>query len=298
MSSNNLPFRQAFAIQDRELLEFYKHLSLQECLWDSQINIEFCEKYAQWITGSKLNSIKGLEKFHYKNYSNGTSESFVLFYIKNKNRRFRCFKGEYMYHQLAWRNDWPDWKFIDDEPLDPNDAVVISLPFSDTGNEHHSMKAVLEECEKLEIPVLIDCAYFGICKDIDFNFDYECVTDVVFSLSKTFPVAHARIGMRFSKVDDDDLIFVYNKMNYTNRLGAKIGLSFIENFDPEFVYLKYRDKQEFCCQMLNLQPSNTVIFGIDSNNAFDDYNRGTNTNRLSLNTLYTLEKDDILNLLK
>lgn len=244
---------------------------------------EFCSTYKEWILSSKLNIINGLDQFPFVCYSNGTTEAFDKFYLKNRTRRFRCFKGEYVYHRLAWRNSF-NWEWIN-EDLDPNDAVVISLPFSDTGNAHASHDALLTKCDELGIPVLVDCAYFGICEGLTFDFNHRCITDITFSLSKVFPVGHARIGMRFTKVDDDDSLFVVNKIGYTNRLGPQIGLQLIRNFSPDYIYSKYKDKQLEICKDISVTPSRTVLFGIGGSE-WDEYNRGTATNRLSFNKLY------------
>ena len=160
------------------------------------------------------------------------TEAFDKFYMRNRTRRFRCFKGEYMYHQLSWRNNWPDWKYIDSFNLDIeyNDAVVVSMPFADTGGVHSEYHELMSKCSSLGVPVLIDSAYFGMCAGIDFIYNYDCITDIAFSLSKTFPVANLRIGMRLTRVDDDDSAFVYHKTNYTNRISAGIGLGLMNQF--------------------------------------------------------------------
>jgi hypothetical protein len=49
-----------------------------------------------------LNCITGIDSFDQVDYSQGTTESFDHFYIKHPQRRFRCFRGEYLYHQLVW----------------------------------------------------------------------------------------------------------------------------------------------------------------------------------------------------
>lgn len=277
----SLPYGGSFAIQDLDVLKYMSSLSLIPALYENDITRKFCKKYIEWILSTKNNSVNGLLDFQYSVFSNGTSQSFDMFYIKNKNRRFRCFRGEYIYHQLAWRNNWPDWLFVDQAPLTNNDALVISLPFSDTGNEHPEMRQILSICNDLKIPVLIDCAYFGICSNINFDFTDSCITDIVFGLSKTFPVAHARIGMRLTKVDDDDLMFVYDKINYNNRLSAKLGLDLFSQYSPDYIYNKYFANQQSMCSQLNVDPSNTVIFGIDRQEQYPEYNRGNVTNRLS-----------------
>jgi len=155
-----------------------------------------------------------------------------------------------MYHPVSWRSYNSDWKFLEDDEIRKNDAVIISYPFSDLGDKHPLTEEVLNRCEELNVPVLIDCTYFGTCHDIDFNLSYNCITDVTFSLSKSFDVANARIGIRLSKIDDDDPLFVVNKINYTNRLGAYIGLQLINQFSPDFISLKYKfiskSKQDNC----------------------------------------------------
>ena len=144
-----------------------------------------------------------------------------------------------MYHMAAWRNYFPDWKYIEEQPLAKNDAVVISFPFADTGGEHPKMKEILDQCELLGIPVLLDCAYFGICQNIEFDLTHPAITDLTFSLSKFLPVAHLRIGMRLTKEDDDDSLLVLNKTNYTNRIGLSVGEQILQEFNLEALKSKF-----------------------------------------------------------
>jgi len=284
----HLPFGHAVAVPDPQVLSYLDglRLNLLGICEDKTISNQFLKNYKNWIESSTLNTFKGLEKFTHSCFSNGTTEAFEKFYHKNSTRRFRCFKGEYLYHKLAWRNTHP-WEWLDDSSIGPNDAVVISLPFSNTGNEHHNHKTVMKECEALNVPVLIDCAYLGICSNVDFDLSYECITDITFSLSKTFPVAHARIGMRLTKEDDDDILFVSNKSDYINRLSCFIGNAVVTEFSPDYIPTKYRDKQLEICNKLGIQPSNTVLFGNATVEKYKEYNRGGDTNRLGLHNFLT-----------
>lgn len=291
----HLKFGNSSAILDPYTMAVLKQFKpeLETILYDVDIVDTFTSKYLSWIKSTTLNCFIGFENYSHKCYSNGTTEAFDKFYAKNSLCRFRCFKGEYMYHQLSWRNNYK-WKFIEDEKLIEGDAVVISLPFSDTGNKHQKMNEVLESCSSLNIPVLIDCAYFGICESIDFDLSQPCITDVVFSLSKTFPVSHARIGMRLTKTDNDDPLFVVNKSDYVNRLGAAIGLEFINRFTSDYVPLTYKSKQLEFCNYLSVIPSNTVLFGI-GDESWNEYNRGNTTNRLSFHKYYHLLPESFYN---
>lgn len=289
---NQLPFGASSFLKDRSTIEQLAtaKLNISSVLADEHIVDTFCKSYLEWVKAGKNNTIVGIDQFPFFAYSQGTTEAFDKFYIKNHKRRFRCFRGEYMYHQLAWRNSWPDWKFIEDEPLASNDAVVISLPFSDTGNKHISHDDVLKRCNELNIPVLIDCAYYSVSSGIEFDFTHKCITDITFSLSKVFPVAHARIGMRLTRQDDDDILFVYQKSSYTNRLGATIGNLFLENYSSDYVVNTYKEKQELFCKILDVVPSNTVLFGLGTT-GWEMYSRGGSTNRLGLHNFLHLTEE-------
>lgn len=280
----NMDFGSAFAIQDPETVKLLRESFDLSCIHSDSIIDEFLYTYDRWIHSSTSNTIIGLDQFKFKCYSNGTTESFDKFYLKNHSRRFRCFKGDYMYHKLAWRNGY-NWAYLDDSNLSENDAVIISLPFADTGDKHEKYHELMRECNRLKIPVLVDCAYFGACRNIEFDLAYGCISDVTFSLSKTFPVAYARIGIRYTRVDDDDTLFVYHKINYNNKIGAALGIKYLEKFSPDYISSKYIDRQHEFCYTLGVKPSKTVLFGIGGNE-WNEYNRGGPTNRLSFHKQY------------
>ena len=169
-------------------------------------------KYAKWIQSSKLNNIKNLRKFKFMTFANGSSQVFDYFYAKNRTRRFRAYKGEYAYHFTSWRNHFPNWNYLKNIDIKKNDAVIISMPFSDTGSKHSEMDDLIKICNKLDVPVLVDCCYLAMCKGIEFDFNQKCVKEISFSLSKAFPVSRVRIGMRLSKIDDDDPLFFFQNL--------------------------------------------------------------------------------------
>ena len=251
-----------------------------DCLFDTTVHTKFINEYVQWIKAGTLNTIQGLENFPIAAFSAGTTEAFDKFYLKNRGRRIRYFRGEYMYHQIAGREYFERAEYIEDSNLGSNDVVVVSLPFADTGGEHPDMKAVLEQCKRLDIPVLVDCAYFGICANIFFDFNYSCITDITFSLSKSFPVPHLRIGMRLTRTDDDDALLVSNKTQYINRISAAVGLKVLNKYNADSIYLQYAETQNLFCAELGVNPSPCVIFGIDVNGEYPQYKRGAQTNRL------------------
>jgi hypothetical protein len=251
-----------------------------DCLLDDTIHNKFMERFKSWILESKMHSVKGLDLFPATVFCNGTTEAFDKFYLKYRDKRLRYFKGEYMYHINIGQNYFKDVKFLDDEPIKENDVVVVSYPFANNGGKHTSMDTVLQQCNSLNVPVLIDCSYFNISGGLEFDFTYPCIEEIVFSLSKFMPdMGSMRIGIRFTKTDNDDPLFVYNKNKYLNRLSAAVGLEIINRYESDYNFKTYREEQLKFCKELGVEPSPTVVFGI-SVDKFPEYNRGGLENRL------------------
>jgi hypothetical protein len=73
---------------------------------------------------------------------------------------------------------------------------------------------------------------------------------------------------------------MYHKISYNNKIGAELGLRFLERFSPDYIHDKYKHTQLEFCKILNVYPSKTVLFG-RGGPEWHHYNRGGITNRLS-----------------
>jgi hypothetical protein len=291
MDLRKLPFGQAGVVIDPEkeaaLYQFINEANSKNWLKQPNAAQEFCDFYRVWITNSKLNKIKGLETFPYTHYSLGATETFYGFHLKYHGKRFRCFRGEYAHHKIVFDNYFHDWKYLEDEELKNGDAVVVSMPFSETGDIHKLFtKSFLDECYIKNIPIMIDSAIYGTVGDIEFDYGHPAIEQVAFSLSKTFPTGYLRVGVRFTRVDEKDMISVYHNVQYTGILGAVVGKLFMERYSCDEVYEKHRSKQLEFCKKLNVQPSKSILFGIDYNHMYDHYSRGADTNRLCFPKYY------------
>lgn len=233
---------------------------------------EFVNCMRPWLEAHGANKIQGLEQFQV-DFSAGTTQAFDSFYYRHRQRKMRCFVGEYFYHLKTWISTNTSWSFISDaDPLTPNDALVISLPFCDTGNVYPNMNNVLEHCEQLGIPVLIDCCYYTISGNVNFNLTSPAIDTVAFSLSKAFPVANLRIGVRYTRLGMFDGQRLHDTINYNNTLSAKIGLELITKFGSDYIYNTYRSQQQEVCEYFKLTPSKSVLFAV-GDNTWDCYNR-------------------------
>lgn len=287
----NLFSKTALPIPNKEHLVFLRALEekqvISKSLFSSTLRDEFLSTYFNWIQQSKLNLLQGLETFKYLSYVHGTSQAFDLFYAENNASRFRCFKGEFVYHRLSWRNNY-HFKYIEDDPLAVGDAVVLSLPFSNTGNTHPHSQDVILECEEKKIPVLIDCAYYGLARDIFLNLNFSCIKVVTFSLSKIFyGLDRFRIGIRCKRIFNDDPVDVFNSYDMINKPGAAIGLEFIKHFHPDDNQTDFRGRQLKICSAHDLVPSSCVTFGLSENDYFE-FNRDGQVNRVCISNALIL----------
>ena len=54
--------------------------------------------------------------------------------------------------------------------------------------------------------------------------------------------------MRLSKIDDDDQLFYYQKLQFVNKLSLYIGLKIIRKFSFDYLYKKYSGLQNYYCK--------------------------------------------------
>ena len=80
---------------------------------------------------------------------------------------------------MSWKNHFA-WKYVEEDALRKGDALIVSVPFSDYGDVHPKLAAILDQCDKLKIPVFIDAAYYCIARGVNFNLDRPCIENYCF----------------------------------------------------------------------------------------------------------------------
>ena len=293
LDTDKLKYKGAVAVPDKDVSHFWntilEKINTERDDYDNVLFFQaktisqgFCNVFDKYIKASKYNKLSGLEDFKYKAYINGTSQAFDSFWMRHNKRRFKCFKGEFFYHKANWKK-YHDWDYIDDAGIFFNDAVIISLPFSDYCKEHPRMKEVLDKCEEVGAPVLIDCAWYLIAKNIDFDFSkYSCIEDITFSLSKGFHDANKlRAGVRYSRKYHDDNIHIMNEWKQFNHLSAYIGIKLLEEFEPDYAWKTWGNESKKFCKEHNLEQSDCVGFAFGGDE-HKELNRGTEVNRLCI----------------
>lgn len=225
----------------------------------------FQREFHKWVHTS-TQEVKGLPKQHY--IVSGVTDAFNQLY--GLYHKIGIFDGEYGYHKMVLGN-----RVTTD--LREADCVIISHPFSGDGKCAHDK---IKEANSYGVPIFIDCALFGICSGISFDFKpYKNVRSVCFSLSKVFGTGLRRVGLLYTK--DKFPCTVYNTWSYPLVACAEHHYKLIHTIGPDEMPKRYKSAQNRICRRLGLIPSPTVIFGLDYSQRYERFKRG-NTNRVCI----------------
>ena len=240
--------------------------------WDIEPFNQFQSAFDTWIHSS-VQPVIGLPDKSY--IVSGLTDAFHQAYsVYNK---IGIYHGEYGYHEKVF----PDRVTHD---LKEADVIIISHPFSADGLCSHEK---IHEADKLGIPIFVDCAFFGICAGISFDFSsYKNVCSVGFSLSKTFGTGWQRVGLLYTK--DKYPVSVYGEWQYPLTASAMCHYDLIKKIGPDDMYKKYRLQQEEICGIIGVVPSDTVIFGLDYSDQYNHLRRG-DVNRLCISKEFKVE---------
>jgi len=295
-SQANLLLQGSRATKDPQVVEHLQQIFSKDLLTaglNRNSNLrEFVDNMRPWLEAHTTNQLFGLDQYQ-ADFSAGTTQAFDSFYYRHRDRRLRCFVGEYFYHLKTWISTGTNWSFIsDDDPLANGDALVISIPFCDTGNEYPDTDAVLARCDQLGIPVLVDCCYYTISGGVKVDLTCPAIDTVAFSLSKAFPVAHLRIGVRYTRPGLFDGQKLHDSINYNNTVSACIGLNLIDRFGSDYIHRAYQTRQQEVCDYFELTSSKTVLFAV-GNSDWDRYNRNNLLKSYSLDLDPTLFQNRI-----
>jgi len=282
-----------YAIQDpyitAELEDYVKSTSWEDFFVANgkhPIQEEYKSTFREWIESSQLNSIQGLEQFPHTTITNGTSESFQMFFMRHNNRRFKILKGDFIMHKVASNVMDLDWEVFTDIDINYGDAVIISLPFSDTASPYEHFDDLMRSCTEKNVPVLLDMAYFGCCVNVLVNLNsYPCIEDITFSLGKAFPIIGARAGIRFQREEVDDPVLFANQNGIVNNFACKIGNHCMQSFSADYIPYKYYDIYYVLCSHNDIDITNCVIFGLSKDEKFSSINRGNKKTRICMSNL-------------
>lgn len=215
---------------------------------------DFKAECEHWLFSSKLNNLRGIETFSRKDIIIGCTQFIDNLYMQGP---VQVLNNDYRYHQrlgLAYTKDVGS--------LIPGIPLVIAMPFPSIGAPHQCMEEILHECKIKNIDVHIDGAWISCCRDVDFDFNNDVIKSVGISLSKGLGLGWNRIGLRWTKNTKPDAITIMNDFNMNNRALAMIGLHFIRNIEPDYLWNTHGRNYNRVCQDFDLTPTKSIYLAL------------------------------------
>jgi hypothetical protein len=222
-----------------------------------KVYTDFKKETIDWILNSKLNHLVGLDGFNRVDIINGCTQFIDNIYMQGP---VQVLRGDYRYHErlgLAYVKDVGS--------LIPDIPLIIAMPFPSIGAPHRDMEEILHECKIKNIAVHIDGAWISCCRDINFDFSHDSIRSVGLSLSKGLGLGWNRIGLRWTRQSHADSVTIMNDFRMNNRALSMIGLYFIRNLPPDYLWNTYGSIYYKVCKDFNLTPTNSIYLALLNN---------------------------------
>jgi hypothetical protein len=218
-----------------------------------QIYINFKEEMTTWIESSKLNTLIGLNSFDRVDIINGCTQFIDNVYIQGQPQ---VLVGDYRYHDRL--GNWGTRPGI----LRENIPLIIAMPFPSTGAVHNRMTEILDEARDKGIDVHVDGAWLTCCCAINFDVSHPAIKSIGISLSKGLGLGWNRIGLRWTRQPHADSVTIMNDFHMNNRALVLIGLHFLRNLDPDYLWKTHGDRYYKVCKDFNLTPTNSIYLAL------------------------------------
>ena len=168
--------------------------------------------------------------------------------------------GDYRYHQRLGIG------FIKDVgSLIPGIPLIIAMPFPSVGAVHADMGEILNEAKDKGIDVHVDGAWVTCCHGIDFDLSHPSIASVGISLSKGMGLGWNRIGLRWTRQTKPDSVTIMNDFRMNNRALAMIGLHFVRNLPPDYMWATHGTRYRRVCYDFNLMPTQSIYLALKDN---------------------------------
>ena len=211
-----------------------------------------------WIKNHKLVSYLNLNTFSRKDAILGTTHQLdELHQLHGKN--IAVYYGEYKYHRRLTDSNVKQISHYSE--LQHGDIFIVSYPSCITTNYHTDFDKLLNHCEQHQIPVHIDGAWFGQCRNFEFDVSHSAIKSVSVSLSKAFGMGSQRIGIRYTRERINGPIAIMNDFDYCNVSDMWIGVEMMKSFGTDYWWRNYSDLYSKVCRDFNLEETDSIHVG-------------------------------------
>jgi len=262
-------------LQIPEVVEYsntiFQNLKLQDIA--SVTNAQHDEAWRSWLTSSSFNTVVGLEQLQHSAFIPGTTDAFGEFIARYPGRRIRASRSDFILTKILSSSWNRQFLVLEEAPLDENDAVILSMPFSGNGSDYP--ENILGLAEKLDVPVMIDGAYIGNSQGVVYDLRYTCIKDFAISLSKCLAPNQLRLGIRFTRdAVDDGVTAGLLGADIFDRFGCYMSMQLLEKYSHDFVVQTVKPISDSVCKQLHLEPTKTMTLALGDESLRKDFERG------------------------
>jgi hypothetical protein len=221
---------------------------------------ELITTFIPWVK----NFFTGLENFKYKYIVNGNTDAVNMVLLQKKFDRVFYLNDEYSYYSHICNGlnlVSKTFSLENINEISENDIVLISLPASNDGESSQKIK-IIEQLQGQNVKVFVDVAYCGLTDPFKLHFSSTKNIYFAFTFSKTLSLAYNRISILFS-ANEIAGVDIMNKIGYLNLAGANAAIILMNNFQPDYIYKKYKNQYSKICKRLNLSKTKCILFGHD-----------------------------------
>jgi antitoxin component YwqK of YwqJK toxin-antitoxin module len=235
-------------------------LSIVTDSYRTNINNQFKSKVEHYISNSRRNTIKGLERFKRSDIILGCSQYIDNLYVKYGSSNIQVLEGEYRYHYRMF----PNMKPATIGNLDPNKHLIISAPFTN-GSMHINFTEILNECLEKNISVHIDGAWITAAQNVRLNLSHPSIVSIGISLSKGYGLSGwNRVGVRWTNDTEPDTISLMNDFQQVHSLPIQIGTFMLNNLSVDHLWDTHESNYYKICSDFNLVPTDTIHVGLSN----------------------------------
>lgn len=239
--------------------QFRKNLSMEDYPADPHAYTDyFLKEIDQWINTHKRVKYINLDKFTRRDAILGTTHQLDELHMLH-GPNIATYKGEYKYHRRL--TDFKVKQIQHYEELVEGDVFVVSYPSCITTGYHKDFDKLLNHCYNNNIPVHIDGAWFGQCRNFEFDVSHPAIHSVSVSLSKALGMGSQRIGIRYTRERVNGPIAIMNDFDYCNVSDMWLGVEAMNYFGTDYWWSNYKELYTKVCKDFNLEETDSIHVG-------------------------------------
>jgi hypothetical protein len=215
----------------------------------------FLTEIDSWITNHSKIKYLGLDTFVRRDAILGTTHQLDDLHMMH-GKDIVVFEGEYKYHRRL--TDFTVNQITDYKQIHQDNVLVMSYPSCITTGALDNFEDILDRCYCLKVPVHIDGAWFGQCRNLVVDLSHPAIKSVSVSLSKAFGMGSQRIGIRYTREKTNGPITIMNDFSYCNVSDMWLGVAMMKKFGVDYWWNNYNSLYSKVCRDFNLEESNSI----------------------------------------